>query len=70
MFIGFIVLVAAGLLGIVSLLRGNPSVVSGYTGVLDAGRARRRAAAWPLSRVLSPIRLRRHLSGAGRRSVS
>ncbi len=52
MFIGFLVL-AAGLLGMVSLLRGNPSVASGSTGVHDAAGLVGAAAAWPLSRVLS-----------------
>ena len=52
MFIGFLVL-GAGLLGIVSLLRGNPSVASGYTGGHDAAGLLGAAVAWPLSRVLS-----------------
>ncbi len=52
MFIGFAVLGAA-LLGIVSLLRGNPSVVSGFSGVADSAGLVGSLAAWPLSRILS-----------------
>jgi S-DNA-T family DNA segregation ATPase FtsK/SpoIIIE len=53
MCIGFIVLVAA-VLGIVSLLRDNPSPASGYAGVHEAGGLVGALMAWPLSRVLSP----------------
>ncbi len=52
MFIGFVVM-AAALLGLVSLVRGNPSVASGATVLADAGGLLGALAAWPLSRVLS-----------------
>jgi DNA segregation ATPase FtsK/SpoIIIE, S-DNA-T family len=60
MFIGF-VLLAVGLLGIVSLLRGNPSPWSTYlstrrhVGLAGAGGAIGAVAARPLSAVISPI---------------
>jgi S-DNA-T family DNA segregation ATPase FtsK/SpoIIIE len=52
MFIGFAVMGAATL-GIVSLIRGNPSIASGFAGVSHAGGLVGALAAWPLSRVLS-----------------
>ena len=52
MFIGFVVMGTA-VLGIVSLVRGNPSVVSGFAGVGEAAGVLGSLAAWPLSRVLS-----------------
>ena len=52
MFIGFAVMGTA-LLGLVSLLRGNPGPASGAAGVADAGGLLGALAAWPLSRVLS-----------------
>jgi S-DNA-T family DNA segregation ATPase FtsK/SpoIIIE len=51
MFIGFAVL-AFGVLGIVSLVRGNPSPTSGFDGVADAAGLIGAVAAWPLSKVL------------------
>ena len=52
MFIGLAVLVTA-VLGIVSLLRGNPSAASGAAAVGDAAGLLGSFAAWPLSRILS-----------------
>ena len=52
MFIGFVVM-AAALLGLVSLVRGNPSVASGAAVLADSGGLLGALAAWPLSRVLS-----------------
>ncbi len=52
LFIGFVV-VAAAVLGIVSLVRGNPGVASGVDAVGDAAGVLGALAAWPLSRVLS-----------------
>jgi S-DNA-T family DNA segregation ATPase FtsK/SpoIIIE len=52
MFIGFAVM-GASTLGIVSLIRGNPSVSSGFVGVSRAGGMVGALAAWPLSRILS-----------------
>jgi S-DNA-T family DNA segregation ATPase FtsK/SpoIIIE len=60
MFIGF-ALLTLGALGIVSLLRGNPSVLVGYhgtdelTGLAEAGGLVGAVAAYPLSQVISPI---------------
>ena len=54
MFIGF-VLAVAGILAIVSLARGDPSPLGGYDAVRDAAGVVGAAAAWPLSRLLSPI---------------
>jgi S-DNA-T family DNA segregation ATPase FtsK/SpoIIIE len=57
MAIGFGVLVA-GVLGLVSLFSGNPSVADGWTAHEDtarAGGAVGSLAAWPLARVISPI---------------
>ena len=55
MAIGFGVLVA-GVLGLISLFAGNPSITEGWTGDLsDAGGAIGALAAWPLARVISPI---------------
>ena len=68
MFIGFTVM-TIGVLGILSLARGNPSPFAGYdgtkklNGLAEAGGLFGALAAYPLSRVLSPIgagdRLRR-----------
>ena len=54
MFIGFSVL-AIGLLGLMSLFRGNPEVVSGYEGVHTSGGVIGALAASPLSTVLFTI---------------
>ena len=55
MAIGFGVLVV-GVLGLISLFAGNPSITEGWTGDLsDAGGAIGALAAWPLARVISPI---------------
>jgi DNA segregation ATPase FtsK/SpoIIIE, S-DNA-T family len=59
MFIGFCVLLL-GVLGIVSLARGNPSFASGWDGMGDRGFGHAGGAigvlgAWPLSQVLSPV---------------
>jgi S-DNA-T family DNA segregation ATPase FtsK/SpoIIIE len=60
MFIGFTVLML-GALGLVSLVQGNPSPLSGYEGtpkepgVADAGGVLGALAAYPLSRVISPL---------------
>ena len=55
MAIGFGVLVV-GILGLISLFAGNPSITEGWTGDLsDAGGAIGALAAWPLARVISPI---------------
>ncbi|MEX1047166.1 MAG: DNA translocase FtsK 4TM domain-containing protein [Actinomycetota bacterium] len=54
MFIGFAILLA-GALGIVSLLRGNPSPADGYQAVRDAGGFTGAVAAYPLSRVVSAV---------------
>jgi DNA segregation ATPase FtsK/SpoIIIE, S-DNA-T family len=58
MFIGFAILLL-GVLGLLSLSRGNPSFASGWDGTADAGFGRAAGivgvlAAWPLSRVISP----------------
>src|SRR6185503_20235857 len=46
----------AGILGLISLFAGNPSITEGWTGDLsDAGGAIGALAAWPLARVISPI---------------
>ncbi len=58
MFIGFVVL-ALGLLGMISLARGNPSLRAPYddakhvAGLADAGGFFGALAAYPLSRILS-----------------
>jgi S-DNA-T family DNA segregation ATPase FtsK/SpoIIIE len=60
MFIGFTVL-ALGALGLVSLVQGNPSPLSGYDGtvkapgVAEVGGVLGALAAYPLSRVISPV---------------
>ena len=60
MFIGFVVL-TVGALGIVSLVRGNPSPFAGYdatkklNGLSEAGGLVGALAAYPLSRVISDI---------------
>jgi DNA segregation ATPase FtsK/SpoIIIE, S-DNA-T family len=56
MFIGFALLVV-GVLGLVSLFTGNPSVADGWTG-RDRGATGGvvgALAAWPLARVISPV---------------
>jgi S-DNA-T family DNA segregation ATPase FtsK/SpoIIIE len=52
MFIGFAVL-STGVLGIVSILRGDPSPASGYHGVHGAAGILGALAAWPLGQVIS-----------------
>ena len=57
MAIGFAVLVA-GVLGLISLFAGNPSIAEGWTGdesLSVTGGAIGALAAWPLAKVLSPI---------------
>jgi S-DNA-T family DNA segregation ATPase FtsK/SpoIIIE len=57
MFIGFVVL-ALGILGLISLFVGNPAPADGWSagdGPAGAGGAVGAVAAWPLSQVLSPI---------------
>jgi S-DNA-T family DNA segregation ATPase FtsK/SpoIIIE len=54
MFIGFAVLVA-GVLGLVSLFAGDPSVAGGEEGLAGAGGVIGALAAWPFARVISPI---------------
>jgi S-DNA-T family DNA segregation ATPase FtsK/SpoIIIE len=54
MFIGF-ALAVAGILGIQSLVNGNPSPASGYSGVRDSAGMIGALAGWPLSKVLSEI---------------
>ncbi|HEV8565441.1 MAG TPA: DNA translocase FtsK 4TM domain-containing protein, partial [Actinomycetota bacterium] len=54
MFIGFAAL-AMGVLGILSVLRGNPSPASGFHGSHDAAGLVGAIASWPLSKVLSSI---------------
>jgi DNA segregation ATPase FtsK/SpoIIIE, S-DNA-T family len=51
-FIGFTVM-AAGLLGLLSLFRELPSPAAGYSGVHDAAGILGALVAWPLSRLLS-----------------
>jgi S-DNA-T family DNA segregation ATPase FtsK/SpoIIIE len=52
MFIGFAAL-AVGLLGILSVAKGNPSPASGFHGSHDAAGLIGALASWPLSKVLS-----------------
>jgi S-DNA-T family DNA segregation ATPase FtsK/SpoIIIE len=54
MFIGCVVL-SVGVLGILSLLRGDPSPAAGYHGVHGAGGLVGALAAWPLSRIISRV---------------
>jgi len=54
MFVGFAVL-AAGLLAIVSIVRGDPRPASGYAGVHAAGGLIGAVLGWPLAHVLSPV---------------
>lgn len=54
MFIGFC-LAVAGLLGLVSLARGNPGPASGYTGVKDAAGMIGAIMAYPLSQLISGV---------------
>ncbi len=54
MAIGFVMLVVGGL-GLASILMGNPKVMSGFSGVEDAAGMIGALAAWPLSRVVSPL---------------
>ena len=54
MFIGFCIAMF-GILGIISLVRGNPSPASGYTGVKDAGGMFGAVVAYPLSQVVSEV---------------
>jgi S-DNA-T family DNA segregation ATPase FtsK/SpoIIIE len=54
MFIGFAAL-AIGVLGIVSVVRGNPGPASGFSGTHSAAGMIGAIAGWPLSRVLSPV---------------
>ncbi|HEX6262599.1 MAG TPA: DNA translocase FtsK 4TM domain-containing protein [Actinomycetota bacterium] len=52
MFVGLIFLLMGGL-GIVSLVRGNPSPAAGFSGFGDAGGLVGAVTAWPLSKVMS-----------------
>jgi S-DNA-T family DNA segregation ATPase FtsK/SpoIIIE len=52
MFLGFLIAIA-GILGILSLSRGNPNPMSGYSGVKDAAGMIGALIAYPMSRVLS-----------------
>jgi S-DNA-T family DNA segregation ATPase FtsK/SpoIIIE len=54
MFIGFTVL-GLGILGLLSLLGGNPTTTAGYDGVAHAGGVVGALVAHPLSSVISPI---------------
>jgi S-DNA-T family DNA segregation ATPase FtsK/SpoIIIE len=54
MFIGFATLVV-GVLGILSVLRGNPSPASGFHASHDAAGLIGAIAAWPLSKILSSV---------------
>src|SRR5262249_4288665 len=54
MFIGFTVL-GLGILGLLSLLGGNPAATAGYDAVSRAGGVIGALVAHPLSRVISPI---------------
>jgi len=54
MFIGFTIL-GLGILGLLSLLGGNPPATAGYDAVAHAGGAVGALVAHPLSRVISPI---------------
>src|SRR4051794_18815657 len=54
MVLGFLILLA-GALGILSVLRGDPAPTSGFSGVHDAGGLIGALVAWPLSRVASSI---------------
>ena len=54
MFIGF-AMVAAGVLGLVSLFSGNPSFAEGERALHEAGGVVGALTAWPLARVISPI---------------
>ncbi|MEX0990725.1 MAG: DNA translocase FtsK 4TM domain-containing protein [Actinomycetota bacterium] len=54
MAVGFAMLVVGGL-GLASILMGNPKVSSGFSGVEDAAGMIGALAAWPLSRVVSPL---------------
>jgi S-DNA-T family DNA segregation ATPase FtsK/SpoIIIE len=54
MFIGFAITLA-GALGILSLVRDNPSPAAGYTAVRDSAGVVGAAVAWPLSRILSSL---------------
>jgi DNA segregation ATPase FtsK/SpoIIIE, S-DNA-T family len=54
MFIGFVMAVA-GVLGLVSLARGNPRPLAGYQEVRDAAGVIGALVAWPLSRAVSVV---------------
>jgi S-DNA-T family DNA segregation ATPase FtsK/SpoIIIE len=54
MVLGFLILLA-GALGILSIVRSDPSPSSGYTGVSSSGGLIGAVVGWPLSRVASPI---------------
>ena len=54
MFIGFAIAVV-GILGLHSIVNGNPSPASGYSGIRDAAGMLGAIAAWPLSNVVSAI---------------
>src|SRR4051794_2621558 len=54
MVLGFVILLA-GTLGIMSVLRGDPGPTSGYSGVHDAGGLIGSLVAWPLAKVASSI---------------
>src|SRR3954452_2042849 len=54
MVLGFFILLA-GALGILSVLRGDPSPTSGYSGVHASGGLIGAVVGWPLARVASPI---------------
>src|SRR3954447_4534260 len=54
MVLGFVILLA-GALGILSVLRGDPSPTSGYSGVHASGGLIGAVVGWPLARVASPI---------------
>jgi S-DNA-T family DNA segregation ATPase FtsK/SpoIIIE len=54
MVLGFVILVA-GALGILSVVRGDPSPTSGYAGVHGSGGLIGGVVGWPLSKVASPI---------------
>jgi DNA segregation ATPase FtsK/SpoIIIE, S-DNA-T family len=54
MFIGFAI-AAVGVLGLVSLWRGNPAPLDGYAGVGDAAGVIGAAASWPLGKLVSGI---------------
>jgi S-DNA-T family DNA segregation ATPase FtsK/SpoIIIE len=54
MFLGFVIALA-GVLGLLSLLRGDPRPLAGYEQVSHASGVVGAALAWPMARLLSPV---------------